>query len=85
MLSPDFLELLERFVPTAYEMKRIQDFEDGGRAEHLSEEDLFMRRFGRIPRLQQRMRTLAFMGSFTDSVRLIQPVRTRHACSRSIV
>uniref|UniRef100_A0A8C6SSP1 Formin like 1 n=1 Tax=Neogobius melanostomus TaxID=47308 RepID=A0A8C6SSP1_9GOBI len=56
-LSLDFLELLERFIPTEYEM---------------NEEDRFMVRFSKIPRLAQRISTLTFMGNFTDSVQLIQ-------------
>lgn len=76
-LSLDFLELLERFIPTDYEMKLIQDFEHEGRApDNLSEEDRFMRRFGKIPRLPQRISTLTFMGNFPESVQLIQPVRS---------
>lgn len=73
-LSLDFLELLERFIPTEYEMKLIQDYECEGRAlDELSEEDRFMVRFSKIPRLAQRISTLTFMGNFTDSVQLIQP------------
>uniref|UniRef100_H3D2S7 Formin like 1 n=1 Tax=Tetraodon nigroviridis TaxID=99883 RepID=H3D2S7_TETNG len=73
-LSLDFLELLERFIPTDYEMKLIQDFEHEGRApDELSEEDRFMMRFGKIPRLPQRISTLTFMGNFPESFQLIQP------------
>lgn len=78
-LSLDFLELLERFIPTDYEMKLIQDFEQEGRApDGLSEEERFMMRFGKIPRLPQRISALTFMGNFPESVRLIQPVRSHH-------
>uniref|UniRef100_A0A3B4AMM7 Uncharacterized protein n=1 Tax=Periophthalmus magnuspinnatus TaxID=409849 RepID=A0A3B4AMM7_9GOBI len=70
----DFLELLERFIPTEYEMKLIHNYECEGRPlDELSEEDRFMVRFGKIPRLAQRISTLTFMGNFTDSVQLIQP------------
>ncbi|TNN03363.1 hypothetical protein fugu_000392 [Takifugu bimaculatus] len=73
-LSLDFLELLERFIPTDYEMKLIQDFGQEGRApDWLSEEERFMMRFGKIPRLPQRISALTFMGNFPESVRLIQP------------
>uniref|UniRef100_A0A3B4AMI9 Uncharacterized protein n=1 Tax=Periophthalmus magnuspinnatus TaxID=409849 RepID=A0A3B4AMI9_9GOBI len=73
-LSLDFLELLERFIPTEYEMKLIHNYECEGRPlDELSEEDRFMVRFGKIPRLAQRISTLTFMGNFTDSVQLIQP------------
>lgn len=74
-LSLDFLELLERFIPTEYEMKLIHNYECEGRPlDELSEEDRFMVRFSKIPRLAQRISTLTFMGNFTDSVQLIQPV-----------
>lgn len=60
-------------------MKLIQDFElEGGAPEQLSEEDRFMMRFGKIPRLPQRISTLTFMGNFPESVQLIQPVRSHH-------
>lgn len=73
-LSLDFLELLERFIPTEYEMKLIHNYECEGRPlDELSEEDRFMVRFSKIPRLAQRISTLTFMGNFTDSVQLIQP------------
>lgn len=73
------MELLERFIPTDYERKLIQDFEHEGRApDELSEEDRFMMRFGKIPRLSQRISTLTFMGNFPESVQLIQPVRSHH-------
>lgn len=73
-LSLDFLELLERFIPTEYEMKLIHSYECEGRPlDELSEEDRFMVRFGKIPRLSQRISTLTFMGNFPESVQLIQP------------
>uniref|UniRef100_A0AAQ5ZVJ2 Formin-like 1a n=1 Tax=Amphiprion ocellaris TaxID=80972 RepID=A0AAQ5ZVJ2_AMPOC len=74
-LSLDFLELLERFIPTEYEMKLIHSYECDGRSlDELSEEDRFMVRFSKIPRLSQRINTLTFMGNFPESVQLIQPV-----------
>lgn len=74
-LSLDFLELLERFIPTEYDMKLIHNYEREGRPlDDLSEEDSFMVRFSKIPRLSQRISTLTFMGNFPDSVQLIQPV-----------
>uniref|UniRef100_A0A087Y4W3 Formin like 1 n=1 Tax=Poecilia formosa TaxID=48698 RepID=A0A087Y4W3_POEFO len=73
-LSLDFLELLERFIPTEFEMKLIQTYESEGRSlDELSEEDRFMARFGKIPRLSQRISTLTFMGNFTESIQNIQP------------
>uniref|UniRef100_A0AAQ5XEE9 Formin-like 1a n=1 Tax=Amphiprion ocellaris TaxID=80972 RepID=A0AAQ5XEE9_AMPOC len=73
-LSLDFLELLERFIPTEYEMKLIHSYECDGRSlDELSEEDRFMVRFSKIPRLSQRINTLTFMGNFPESVQLIQP------------
>ncbi|XP_048869305.1 formin-like protein 1 isoform X2 [Brienomyrus brachyistius] len=73
-LSLDFLELLERFIPSAYEMKLIQNYEREGRPlDELSEEDRFMMHFGKIPRLAQRISTLTFMGNFVESVQLLQP------------
>ncbi|XP_028287712.1 formin-like protein 1 [Parambassis ranga] len=73
-MSLDFLELLERFIPTEYEMKLIHNYECEGRPlDELSEEDRFMVRFSKIPRLSQRISTLTFMGNFPESVQLIQP------------
>uniref|UniRef100_A0A672R951 Formin like 1 n=1 Tax=Sinocyclocheilus grahami TaxID=75366 RepID=A0A672R951_SINGR len=73
-LSLDFLELLERFIPSEYEMKLLQNYEKEGRPlEDLSEEDRFMSRFGKIPRLAQRINTLTFMGNFPESMKRLQP------------
>ncbi|XP_051995948.1 formin-like protein 1 [Xyrauchen texanus] len=73
-LSLDFLELLERFIPSEYEMKLLQNYEKEGRSlEDLSNEDRFMSRFGKIPRLAQRINTLTFMGNFPESVKRLQP------------
>lgn len=77
-LSLDFLELLERFIPTEYEMRLIGGYEGEGRPlDELSEEDRFMVRFSKIPRLPQHISTLTFMGNFPDSVQLMQPVRSQ--------
>ncbi|XP_035998473.1 formin-like protein 1 [Fundulus heteroclitus] len=73
-LSLDFLELLERFIPTEHEMRLIQTYESEGRSlDELSEEDRFMVRFGKIPRLSQRISTLTFMGNFPETVQNIRP------------
>lgn len=74
-LSLDFLELLQRFVPTEHEMKLIQDFLSEGRTlDELSEEERFMVHFGRIPRVSDRIRTLTFMGNFPQTVQIIRLV-----------
>uniref|UniRef100_A0A3Q1EP38 FH2 domain-containing protein n=1 Tax=Acanthochromis polyacanthus TaxID=80966 RepID=A0A3Q1EP38_9TELE len=55
-------------------MKLIHSYECDGRSlDELSEEDRFMVRFSKIPRLSQRINTLTFMGNFPESVQLIQP------------
>ncbi|CAB1341732.1 unnamed protein product [Coregonus sp. 'balchen'] len=73
-LGLDFLELLERFVPSDYELKLLQNYEKEGRPlDELSEEDRFMMRFGKIPRLAQRINTLTFMGNFPESVKRLHP------------
>uniref|UniRef100_A0A8C7PTI0 Formin-like 1a n=1 Tax=Oncorhynchus mykiss TaxID=8022 RepID=A0A8C7PTI0_ONCMY len=73
-LGLDFLELLERFVPSDYELKLLQNYEKEGRPlDDLAEEDRFMMRFGKIPRLAQRISTLTFMGNFPESVKRLQP------------
>lgn len=60
-------------------MKRLRDYErEGGAPDGLSEEDRFMARFGKIPRLPRRISALTFMGNFPESVQLIQPVRSHH-------
>lgn len=74
-LGLDFLELLTRFLPTEYERSLIARFEREQRPmEELSEEDRFMLRFSRIPRLQERMATLTFLGNFPETVQLLMPV-----------
>lgn len=74
-LSLDFLELLERFIPSDYEMKLLQNYVKEGRPlEDLSEEDRFIMSFGKIPRLAQRISTLTFMGNFPETVKRLQPV-----------
>ncbi|XP_045744684.1 formin-like protein 1 isoform X2 [Mirounga angustirostris] len=73
-LGLDFLELLTRFLPTEYERSLIARFEQEQRPmEELSEEDRFMLRFNRIPRLPERMATLTFLGNFPDTVQLLMP------------
>ncbi|KAK7167967.1 hypothetical protein R3I94_002126 [Phoxinus phoxinus] len=73
-LSLDFLELLERFIPSEYEMKLLQNYEKEGRPlEDLSVEDRFISSFGKIPRLTQRINTLTFMGNFPESMKRLQP------------
>ena len=77
VLGLDFLELLERFIPSDYEMKPLVNYEKEGREiEALTDEDRFMLRFGRIPRLSQRISTLTFMGNFPETVKRLQPVRS---------
>ncbi|XP_033619038.1 formin-like protein 1 [Fukomys damarensis] len=73
-LGLDFLELLTRFLPTEYERSLIARFEREQRPlEELSEEDRFMLRFSRIPRLPERMATLSFLGNFPDTAQLLMP------------
>ncbi|MBW00805.1 Formin-like protein 1, partial [Eschrichtius robustus] len=73
-LGLDFLELLTRFLPTEYEHSLIARFERDQRPiEELSEEDRFMLRFSRIPRLPERVNTLTFLGNFPDTVQLLMP------------
>lgn len=74
-LSIDFLELLSHFIPTDYELKLLVNYEKDGRPmEELADEDKFILSLGRIPRLQQRLNTLTFMGNFPDVVKSLQPV-----------
>ncbi|TKS92184.1 Formin-like protein 3 [Collichthys lucidus] len=73
-LSIDFLELLEPFIPTEFEMKMLKNYEKDGRPlEELTDEDRFMLSFGKIPRLRQRINTLTFMGNFPDTIKRLQP------------
>lgn len=73
-LSIDFLELLEPFIPSDFEMKLLKNYENDGRPlEELAAEDQFVLRFGKIPRLNQRINTLTFMGNFPDTVKRLQP------------
>ncbi|XP_056672971.1 formin-like protein 1 isoform X2 [Monodelphis domestica] len=73
-LSLDFLELLTRFLPTEYELSLIGRYEKEQKpVEELSDEDRFMLRFSRIPRLSERMATLAFLGNFPDTAQMLMP------------
>ncbi|KAM6966825.1 formin-like protein 1 [Tautogolabrus adspersus] len=73
-LSIDFLELLEHFIPSDFEMKLLLNYEKDGRPlEELTDEDQFVLRFGKIPRLNQRINTLIFMGNFPETVKRLQP------------
>ncbi|KAJ3608183.1 hypothetical protein NHX12_025233 [Muraenolepis orangiensis] len=72
-LNLDFLELLERFMPSDYELKLIQKYESDGRPlEELGDEDRFMVHFSKIPRLAQRISTLAYMGNFPSTIVSLQ-------------
>uniref|UniRef100_A0A9J8CVJ2 Formin-like 1a n=1 Tax=Cyprinus carpio carpio TaxID=630221 RepID=A0A9J8CVJ2_CYPCA len=74
LLNSDFLELLERFIPSDYELRLIEKYEREGRPLlELSEEDRFMVAFSKIPRLAQRISTLTFMGNFSESILLLKP------------
>ncbi|MEQ2220991.1 hypothetical protein ILYODFUR_011203 [Ilyodon furcidens] len=73
-LSIDFLELLEHFIPSDFEMKLLVNYEKEGRPlEELTDEDQFILRFGKITRLSQRINTLTFMGNFPESIKRLQP------------
>ncbi|NXN47370.1 FMNL1 protein, partial [Rhinoptilus africanus] len=74
-LSLDFLELLLRFLPTEYERTLIGKFErEQQPPEELSDEDQFMIRFSKIPRLAERMNVMIFLGNFNDTAQLLMPV-----------
>uniref|UniRef100_A0A8C3FP64 Formin like 1 n=1 Tax=Chrysemys picta bellii TaxID=8478 RepID=A0A8C3FP64_CHRPI len=67
-LSLDFLELLQRFLPTEYELTLIRKYEKEQRPlEELSDEDIFMIKFSQIPRLAERMNIMTFLGNFSDT------------------
>ncbi|KAF7239148.1 Formin-like protein 1 [Varanus komodoensis] len=73
-LSLDFLELLMRFIPTEYELVLIHKYEKEQRPlDELSDEDQFMIKFSRIPRLTERMNIMIFLGNFGDTVQLLLP------------
>ncbi|XP_074782588.1 formin-like protein 1 [Athene noctua] len=73
-LSLDFLELLLRFLPTEYEQTLIGKFErEQQPVEELSDEDQFMIRFSKIPRLAERMNVMIFLGNFNDTAQLLMP------------
>ncbi|XP_060637159.2 formin-like protein 1 isoform X2 [Anolis sagrei] len=73
-LSLDFLELLMRFIPTEYELTTIRKYEKEQRPlDDLSDEDQFMIKFSKIPRLTERMNIMTFLGNFGDTVQLLLP------------
>ncbi|XP_052398069.1 formin-like protein 1 [Carassius gibelio] len=74
LLKSDFLELLERFIPSDYELSLIEKYEREGHAlPELSEEDRFIVTFSKIPCLPQRISNLTFMGNFSESIQLLKP------------
>lgn len=78
-MSLDFLELLEHFIPSDFELKLLVNYEKDGRPlEELTDEDRFILNFGKIPRLRQRLNTLTFMGNFPETVKRLQPVSLPH-------
>ncbi|KGL72332.1 Formin-like 1, partial [Tinamus guttatus] len=73
-LSLDFLELLLRFMPTEYERTLISKYEREQQPRgELSDEDQFMLRFSKIPRLSERMNVMIFLGNFSDTAQLLMP------------
>ncbi|XP_019410106.1 PREDICTED: formin-like protein 1 isoform X1 [Crocodylus porosus] len=73
-LSLDFLELLERFLPTEYELLQIRKYEKEQRPlDELSDEDQFMIRFSKLPRLAERMNIMTFLGNFNDTAQRLMP------------
>ncbi|XP_066483094.1 formin-like protein 1 isoform X1 [Tiliqua scincoides] len=73
-LNLDFLELLQRFIPTEYELTLIRKYEKEQRPlDELTDEDLFMIKFSKIPRLAERMNIMTFLGNFGDTVQLLLP------------
>ncbi|XP_072926793.1 formin-like protein 1 isoform X1 [Hemitrygon akajei] len=73
-LNLDFMELLTRFVPSDYERKLLQRYEaDKKPLEDLAEEDRFMIKFSKIPKLTDRMKIMTFMGNFNDNLQLLLP------------
>uniref|UniRef100_A0A8B9MXA6 Formin like 1 n=1 Tax=Accipiter nisus TaxID=211598 RepID=A0A8B9MXA6_9AVES len=85
-LSLDFLELLLRFLPTEYERTLIGKFErEQQPPEDLSDEDQFMIRFSKIPRLAERMNVMIFLGNFNDTAQLLMPVGVGSVVSLQIV
>lgn len=67
-----------RFIPTEYEMILIRKYEKEQRPlDELSDEDQFMIKFSKIPRLTERMNIMTFLGSFADTVQLLLPVRNK--------
>lgn len=79
-MSIDLLEILEPFIPSDYEMKLLVNYEKDGRPlEELTDEDQFVLRFGKIPRLKQRINTFTFMGNFPETVKRLQPVGPTHS------
>lgn len=56
-------------------MKLLLNYEKEGRPmDEMCDEDQFMLRFGKIPRLTQRINVLTFMGNFPETVKRLQPV-----------
>uniref|UniRef100_A0A8C5WFK2 Formin-like protein 1 n=1 Tax=Leptobrachium leishanense TaxID=445787 RepID=A0A8C5WFK2_9ANUR len=73
-LNLDFLELLARFLPTDWERQQISKYlRDKKPLEDLSSEDRFMVHLCSIPRLSERVNTMAFISNFPDTVARLAP------------
>ncbi|KAM5135583.1 formin-like protein 1 [Mantella aurantiaca] len=73
-LNVDFLELLARFLPTDWERQQITSYlKDQKPLDQLEAEDRFMVHLCSIPRLADRVNTMIFISSFSDTVARITP------------
>lgn len=68
-LNVDRVTILIKLLPTEFELRSVNKFEeDGGKIEDLSEEDRFMFTFGREHRIGDRLSVMKFIGDFLEEV-----------------
>ncbi|KAM9296192.1 formin-like protein 1 [Gastrophryne carolinensis] len=73
-LNVDFLELLSRFLPNDWERQQISRYlKDGKPLDQLGAEDRFMVHLCSIPRLAERVNTMIFISSFSDTLARLTP------------
>lgn len=61
-ISSDNIEILMRMIPTADEMKQYREYESKGKPfDALTDEDNFLNQFGKVERLEQKLKVMHYM------------------------
>ena len=74
MLSNDTVELLQRMVPVAAEIKAYREYSMAGKDINLlTEEDRLMRQFSAVERFATKLQIMSFMASFDENIKMVKP------------